>query len=303
MILSSPASLWASPQQIARLSRRCGDPELHAVRPFHSAHPSTLLSPKRKYEQIMRSSGSAGSSRRRASTVSAASEPARPPGRLKSMNTADIVLSRCVSIDLEVSPRDGHIHALAGVRADTGRSVTWTLEASGDDRTDGRVTCLDGDDVASVGDGCSVDEALAALDGLAEGADFVVGHNIIKFDLPRLQAVAPGLGLLRMPVVDTLWLNPLAFPANPYHHLVKHYKDAPLKRAQRNDPYLDARLALQVFDDQQHKLAETPPELVTAWHWLSTSPRRGRLRLVLHRVAWLAAAWRSPKHGRRSAPA
>ncbi|MYH42768.1 MAG: hypothetical protein F4131_03585, partial [Acidimicrobiaceae bacterium] len=63
-----------------------------------------------------------------------------------------------------------------------------------------------------------------------------MGHNIIKFDLPHLQAAAPGLGLLGMPVVDTLWLNPLAFPANPYHHLVKHYKDAPLKRSQRNDP-------------------------------------------------------------------
>lgn len=25
--------------------------------------------------------------------------------------------------------------------------------------------------------------------------------------------------------IDTLWLNPLAFPRNPYHHLVKHYQD------------------------------------------------------------------------------
>ena len=188
------------------------------------------------------------------------------------MHTAGTVLSRCLSIDLEVSPRDGHVHALAGVRADTGRGVTWTLKARGDGQAGGRVTCLEGDEVASVKDRCSVDEALATLDGLTDGADFVIGHNIIKFDLPHLQAAAPGLGLLRMPVVDTLWLNPLAFPANPYHHLVKHYKDAPLKRSQRNDPYLDARLALQVFNDQQHKLAEAPPEMVTAWHWLTTSP-------------------------------
>ena len=27
-----------------------------------------------------------------------------------------------------------------------------------------------------------------------------------------------------------------------------------------------------MFKDQQHRLAEAPPELVTAWHWLSTSP-------------------------------
>ncbi len=187
------------------------------------------------------------------------------------MLALDRVLSRCLSIDLEVSPRDGRIHALAGVRADTGRSVTWTLKARGDDLAGGRVTCRDGDDVAWVKDRCSVDEALTALDGLAEDADFVVGHNIIKFDLPHLRAAAPGLGLLRMPVVDTLWLNPLAFPANPYHHLVKHYKDAPLKRSHRNDPYLDAQLALQVFNDQQHQFAVAQPELVTAWHWLTTS--------------------------------
>ena len=188
------------------------------------------------------------------------------------MNTAELVLSRCLSIDLEVSPLDGHIHGLAGVRADSGRSVTWTLKARGVDQAGGRVTCLDGDDVTSTKDGCSVGEALVVLDGLAGGADFVVGHNILRFDLPHLHAAAPGLGVLGMPVVDTLWLNPLAFPANPYHHLVKHYKDAPLKRSQRNDPYLDARLALRVFKDQQHRLAEASRELVTAWHWLSTSP-------------------------------
>ena len=131
---------------------------------------------------------------------------------------------------------------------------------------------MEGDDVVWVKERRSVEEALAALDDLAEGADFVIGHNIIRFDLSHLQAIAPGLGLLQMPAVDTLWLNPLAFPANPYHHLVKHYKDAPLQRAQRNDPYLDARLALQVFKDQQHKLTEVPPEMVTAWHWLTTSP-------------------------------
>jgi ATP-dependent DNA helicase RecQ len=29
--------------------------------------------------------------------------------------------------------------------------------------------------------------------------------------------------------IDTLWLNPLAFPRNPYHHLVKHYQDGRLQ--------------------------------------------------------------------------
>ena len=188
------------------------------------------------------------------------------------MHTADHALSRCLSIDLEVSRQDHRIYALAGTRADTDQSVLWAHKLRSDDQADRRITHLGGDDVVGVKEGVAVEEALAALDDLAAGADFVVGHNIIEFDLPHLQANAPGLGLLALPVVDTLWLNPLAFPANPYHHLVKHYKDAPLKRSQRNDPYLDARLALRVFKDQQHKLTEAPPEMVAAWHWLSTSP-------------------------------
>ena len=119
--------------------------------------------------------------------------------------------------------------------------------------------------------GRSRDQVLADLDDLADGASFVLGHNLIKFDLPRLQAASPGLRLLKMPAVDTLWLNPLAFPRNPYHHLVKHYQDGQLKRDRRNDPKLDAILALRVFEDQQKQLLETPPHLIDAWHWLSTA--------------------------------
>ena len=50
--------------------------------------------------------------------------------------------------------------------------------------------------------------------------------------------------------IDTLWLNPLAFPRNPYHHLVKHYQDGRLQVGHVNDPEQDARLALQVLSDQ-----------------------------------------------------
>jgi len=45
-----------------------------------------------------------------------------------------------------------------------------------------------------------------------------------RIDSPCLQAQAPGLRLLRLPVVDTVYLSPLAFPENPYHRLVKDYK-------------------------------------------------------------------------------
>ena len=113
--------------------------------------------------------------------------------------------------------------------------------------------------------------ALGQLDEFAEGADSILGHNLIDFDLPHLRAANPNLRLLGLPAIDTLRLNPLAFPRNPYHHLVKHYQDGKLKRGRINDPELDARLALQVFEDQQKALLEASPELLKAWHWLTTT--------------------------------
>ncbi len=62
---------------------------------------------------------------------------------------------------------------------------------------------------------------------------------------------------------------PLAFPRNPYHRLVKHYKDAQLVGTDLNDPYLDAQQALQLLSEQQSALAKVPGDLLTAWHWLT----------------------------------
>ena len=155
-------------------------------------------------------------------------------------------LTRCLSLDLEVGRADDRIHALAGVRPDTGQSVA----------------------VPKIGR--NLDGALANLDELANGTDFLLGHNLIGFDMPHLRAAAPGLRLLDLAAVDTLRLNPLAFPRNPYHHLVKHYQDGSLIRGRLNDPELDARLVLEVFDNQRRAFRETRPELLTAWHWLTT---------------------------------
>ncbi|EXI64960.1 MAG: ATP-dependent DNA helicase RecQ [Candidatus Accumulibacter adjunctus] len=155
---------------------------------------------------------------------------------------------RCLSIDLEISLRSGRIRQLAAVRGDSGE----------------RLHCRVGDLAA----------ALARLDALAEGCSFVLGHNLLAFDRPHLAAVAPRLRLLELPVVDTLWLNPLAFPRHPYHHLVKHYQDGGLRRAQVNDPLLDAQLTLDLFHDQMIALQQRQreePDLMLAWHWLTTS--------------------------------
>ena len=154
---------------------------------------------------------------------------------------------RCLSLDLEVGVRDRRIRAFAALRPDTGGRLVFR--------------------------GGNLTAALKKLDALAEGAAFLLGHNLIAFDLPHLAAAKPDLRLLRLPAVDTLRLNPLAYPRNPYHHLVKHYQDGQLKRGRLNDPELDARLALEVFGDQWRALkqvVEEAPDLTAAWHWLTT---------------------------------
>ena len=95
--------------------------------------------------------------------------------------------------------------------------------------------------------------ALAELDDFAGDAVYLLGHNLLRHDLPVCRAIAPDLKFLNKPVVDTLFLSPLAFPENPYHRLVKDYK---LVRDSLNDPLADARLAISLFQDQWVALQE-----------------------------------------------
>ena len=155
---------------------------------------------------------------------------------------------KCLSIDLEVGKKDSRIHQFAAIRGDTDNAFVYN---KGD-----------------------LNKALEKLDVFAEGALFLLGHNIVAFDAQHLAAAKPNLRLLKLPMVDTLRLNPLAFPRNPYHHLVKHYQDGQLKRGRLNDPELDARLTLEVFRDQHRELlslTQSDPDLLLAWHWLTTS--------------------------------
>lgn len=186
------------------------------------------------------------------------------------LHTVPEELTRCLAIDLEVSPKDRRVFAFAGVRADTGRSVVWAKRTRSAAVDNASLVVKEGDEVFETRRLDSAHDALRELDGLADGAELVLGHNLIEFDLPILRSVDAGLQLLQLPAVDTLWLNPLAFPRHPYHRLVKQYKGAPLVRSERNDPYLDARLALQLFGDQCEALSEVPPKWLAAWHWLTT---------------------------------
>ena len=155
----------------------------------------------------------------------------------------------CLSLDLEVDRENRRIRAFAALRPDTGGCLVFH--------------------------GGKLGAALVKLDALADGAVFVLGHNLIAFDLPHLAAAKPDLRLLELPAVDTLRLNPLAFPRNPYHHLVKHYQDGQLKRGRLNDPQLDAGLTLELFRDQCRAFRDLPSELLLAWHWLTSAGREG----------------------------
>ena len=154
----------------------------------------------------------------------------------------------CLSLDLEVNKRNV-ISAIGATRSDNNKGFSYS-----------------GKDIA---------HNLKLLDEFARGVSFVLGHNLISFDRPYLEATKPDLRLLTLPVVDTLRLSPLAFPRNPYHSLVKHYKDGAIKQGQINDPELDSRLALTVFYDQLGEFPKAPPDLLTAWHWLCTPQPEG----------------------------
>lgn len=148
---------------------------------------------------------------------------------------------RLASLDLEGKT---NISAIGAVRTDTSKTFSWK----------GRSSELIG--------------ALRELDSFVEGANCLVGHNVIEHDLPLLAMHASDLNLLQLPAVDTLYLSPLARPANPYHRLVKHYKEPGLARIQANDPLLDAELALELFVDILDELAEKERDLLVSWHAL-----------------------------------
>ena len=153
-----------------------------------------------------------------------------------------------LSLDLEVGVANQRIRQFAAVRETDGASIVFQKG--------------------------NLNAALEKLDKFAEGAGFLLGHNLISFDRIHLIAANPSLRLLKLPAIDTLLLNPLAFPRNPYHHLVKHYQSGQLERGRLNDPELDARLTWEVFRNQNKaflSLMETNRELLVAYHWLTTA--------------------------------
>ncbi|RKT43858.1 hypothetical protein [Thiocapsa rosea] len=171
-----------------------------------------------------------------------------PPSEPAPTSGIDSLIERSLLLDLETGP-DGAIHKIGAIRQ--GREF----------RRQGRF------DPA---------RALDDLTRFAGDASFIIGHNLLGHDLPTLRARAPSLDLLGRRIIDTLYLSPLAFPANPYHRLVKDYK---LVRDSVADPVQDCRLAEQVLREQFDELARRCTEgrtsavgTTSALRW--TSPDR-----------------------------
>jgi ATP-dependent DNA helicase RecQ len=118
----------------------------------------------------------------------------------------------------------------------------------------------------------SFEGIIKELNHLAEGADCLLGHNLVRHDLPVLRERASGLSIHRLPLVDTLVLSPICFPENPYHRLVKDYK---LVRESVNDPVADARQAAALFRDEFGSLSglqQTEPRLFELLDYLLATP-------------------------------
>lgn len=115
-------------------------------------------------------------------------------------------------------------------------------------------------------------QVMSELDQFASGADYLVGHNIIRHDLPYLTNSAPDLKLLEKLVIDTLLFSPLAFPENPYHRLVKDYK---LVRDSMNEPLNDALLTLTLLGDQWQAMQAQNKEgaLLSFYHFTFSAER------------------------------
>jgi ATP-dependent DNA helicase RecQ len=110
--------------------------------------------------------------------------------------------------------------------------------------------------------------ATRELDRFASDAGCVVGHNLHRHDLAVLREKSPDMALLRLPVIDTLFLSPLCFPENPYHRLVKDYR---LVSESLNDPVADALLAGTLLAEEVeslHGMAQAAPEVFRCLRFL-----------------------------------
>lgn len=84
--------------------------------------------------------------------------------------------------------------------------------------------------------------SLSGFSDFLHGCKYVCGHNILNHDLKYLNKEISDCGAEYF--IDTLYLSPLLFPQNPYHHLVK---DDKLTVDELNNPLNDAKKPATYF--------------------------------------------------------
>ena len=175
-------------------------------------------------------------------------------GRLK-MNTATRgQIPAVLIIDLEVDPKTDKPFKIGAFRPDSGLFFEKAFRGEKGFHT-----------------------ALCEMAHLTSGLKWLMGHNILGHDLKYLKAVVPEAAWLKVPVIDTLWLSPLAFPQNPYHRLIKNHK---IISSEINSPLSDCHACWQLFQDQctaLGKIKAEKPEEFALWTALSDIPLPYRL--------------------------
>ena len=157
-------------------------------------------------------------------------------------------------VDLEVDPKTDKPFKIGAFRPDSGLSFEKTFRG-----------------------GKGFQTALDEMAHLAGGAKWLMGHNILGHDLKYLQSAAPDAAWLKLPLIDTLRLSPLAFPQNPYHRLIKNHK---IISSEINSPLADCQACWQLFQDQCTafgKIKAEKPEEFALWAALSDMPLPYRL--------------------------
>ncbi|MGE6221695.1 RecQ family ATP-dependent DNA helicase [Nubsella zeaxanthinifaciens] len=101
----------------------------------------------------------------------------------------------------------------------------------------------------------------ASLTEFAEfisGVKFICGHNILNHDVKYVSKALESAGINSSNIIDTLFLSPLLFPANPYHSLIK---DDKLQSEDTNNPLNDSIKARDLFYDEVATFDQADQEL------------------------------------------
>lgn len=153
-------------------------------------------------------------------------------------------IDKCVGLDIEVDPQTATIFAMVAIKQSTGEKI--------DNRNR------------------NIQEFLNKLENLLGQSDYLIGHNLLKFDLEHIIARQSDFSKYLNRSIDTLWLSPLAFPLKTYHRLEKPYLDSNLKDGQKQDPEQDTLLAIKLLENQKVALIKQDESLLMAYHYLST---------------------------------